>query len=80
MRIKEILKEKNLTAKEVSIKSGIAEAVLSNVANRKGNPSLQTLEKIAGALGVSLAELFADSGSIGIKCPHCGGALHVRVE
>ena len=60
MRIKEILKNKGKTAKEVASASGITEAILSNAANGKGNPSLQTLIKIADALEVSVAELFTD--------------------
>lgn len=60
MRIKDILKSRGLTAKDVAATAGVTEAMLSNIANGKGNPSLQSLMKIADALGVSVAELFTD--------------------
>lgn len=60
MRIKDILKSRGLTAKGVAATAGVTEAMLSNIANGKGNPSLQSLMKIADALDVSVAELFTD--------------------
>lgn len=60
MRIKDIIKSRGLTAKEVAATAGVTEAMLSNIASGKGNPSLQSLMKIADALNVSVAELFTD--------------------
>ena len=60
MRIKDILKSRGLTAKDVAATAGVTEAMLSNISNGKGNPGLQSLMKIADALGVSVAELFTD--------------------
>ena len=61
MRIKEILKEKGMTAKNVSELSKIATPLLSNIINGKVSPSVNTLEKIANALGVEVWELFTQS-------------------
>lgn len=72
LRIKEILKEKGMTQKELAQKMGVAEISLSRSVN--GAPTLTTLEKIADALGVEVSELFAPSRNV-IRCPHCGALL-----
>lgn len=78
MRIKELIKARKLTAKEVATKAGITEAMFSNIANDKGNPNLQTLLKIADALHVSIAELFTDEINHNklVAFIHCNGAGH----
>lgn len=56
LRIKEIIKAKGITAKELAAKIGISEGALSLAIN--GNPTVETLVKIASALGVTVSELF----------------------
>lgn len=79
-RIKEICKERNLTQKELAEKIGISAVGLAKAL--AGNTTVGTLDKIASALGVSLAELFeapkADGTSI--TCPYCGKPIHLHVE
>ena len=75
LRIKEILKEKGMTQKELAKKMGVAEMSVSKSIN--GNPGLSTLEKIAEALGVDVSELFAPSRNV-IRCPHCGAVLELK--
>ena len=58
MRIKELLKSKGMTAKELAGKLGISEGALSQSIKEGANPNLQTLMKIASALEVSVSELF----------------------
>lgn len=70
MRVKELLKERGLTAKELSAKMGISEAALSLSLN--GNPTLERLNQIATALNVPVSELFAAPSEGVITCPHCG--------
>ena len=75
----------------LSEKLGITRVGLSK--NIYGNPSFDTLEKIAAALDVPMWQLFASpedmekeygggahSGACAAKCPHCGGALNIKVE
>jgi transcriptional regulator with XRE-family HTH domain len=57
-RIKEILKEKGLTVVTLAKNIGITQPNMSNIINEKTNPSIETLEKIATALNVAIAELF----------------------
>jgi transcriptional regulator with XRE-family HTH domain len=61
LRVKEIIKEKGLTMQEVSDKLGIVRDTLTRQIN--GNPTLDTLTKIADALGVSVPELFFPQSS-----------------
>lgn len=70
LRIKEILKEKGMTQKELAQKVGVAEISLSRSIN--GNPNLETLQKIADALEVEMSELFAAREKDIITCPKCG--------
>jgi predicted RNA-binding Zn-ribbon protein involved in translation (DUF1610 family) len=39
-----------------------------------------SLEKIADALGVEVAELFRPSDNAKIICPHCGKAIILKAE
>lgn len=61
MRIKDVCKEKGITVSQLAEKMGIKQESLSRAIN--GNPTLETLEKIANALGVDITELFAPSSS-----------------
>lgn len=50
-----------MTAKSVAESAGLTEPMLSDILNGKRNPSLPTLRKIADALHVNIAELFAEN-------------------
>lgn len=76
LNIKELCKRKGVTQKELAEKLGIAEISLSRSIN--GNPTLETLEKIAEGLGVEVTELFAPKGDNTIVCPNCGAILEVK--
>ena len=66
LRIKDVLKEKKVTVVSLAGMIGITQPNMSNIVNGKSTPSLETLEKIANALGVDITELFAPSSSDGI--------------
>lgn len=80
MRIKELLKQKGITAKELAAKLNLSEGALSQSLN--GNPTLERLNQIASALGVSVAELFevTSPDTVTIACPHCGKPVTLHVE
>lgn len=80
LRIKEVLKAKGITAKELAAKIGISEGALSLAIN--GNPTVETLDKIASALGVEVSELFVPSNSKEglIHCPHCGKEIKLTTN
>lgn len=62
LRIKELIKNKGLTMQEFANTLGIARVNLTKTIN--GNPTIETLQKIANALEVDFLELF-DSSSKG---------------
>ena len=66
LRIKELIKEKGTTVKDLAQKMGISNVGLSQHIN--GNPSVEVLERIASALDVDVPELFTSSsgGIIGV--------------
>lgn len=49
-----------LTIAEVSLRAGISRGMLSKIENGLASTSLETLENLANALGVTLAHLFRD--------------------
>ena len=69
---------KGITQKELAEKIGTTEVTLSRATN--GNTSLDMVEKIANALGVEVAELFAQSQSNRVVCPKCGAVLELVVK
>ncbi len=80
MRVKELLKQKGMTAKELAAKIGISEGALSQSIKEGANPNLQTITKIASALGVSVSELFDAPKEGVINCPHCGKEIKLTTN
>lgn len=76
LRVKEILKERGLSQKDLAGKMGVAEISLSRSIN--GNPSMDTLIKIAKALDVEVGDLFSSSSrTSNLSCPKCGAKLQI---
>ncbi|MDR3140388.1 MAG: helix-turn-helix domain-containing protein [Tannerellaceae bacterium] len=71
-RIKEICKEKGMTISTIAELIGTPQTSLSRALSENGNPTLETLSKIAGALGVPVADLFEQPAGDTITCPKCG--------
>lgn len=63
LRIKEVLKEKGYTIQSLSDEMGVNRVSLTNSIN--GNPTVETLEKIASTIGVDISELFISDGIVG---------------
>jgi len=59
-RIKKIREKKKLSLQQVAEKSGYSPAVISQVENHMVSPSLGTLIKLSGALGVPMGAFFED--------------------
>lgn len=64
LSVKELCKEKGLTIQDLADKMEMKRESLSRAIN--GNPTLETLEKIANALEVDITELFEPSSFGGI--------------
>ena len=72
-RIKEIGKEKGMTMEQIAGILDITPNTLTR--NINGNPTIETLEKIANALDVPVSDLFEQPGQDIITCPYCGGKI-----
>jgi transcriptional regulator with XRE-family HTH domain len=55
--LKKLRLKKKLSQGDLAKKLEVDRAYISNIENGRMNPTLSTLEKIAGALGVSIKEL-----------------------
>lgn len=80
IQVKELLRQRGMTAKDLAAKIGISEGALSK--SLSGNPTLERINEIASALGVEVSELFASSNSKEgvITCPHCGKTIKLNPE
>ncbi len=70
--IRELRQKDKLTIAEVAAQAGVSRGMVSKIENGQVSTSLETLSKIAQALGVSLAHLFRH-----YNIP-TGGAQHVK--
>jgi len=78
LRVKEVSKAQGVSITKLAELVGITQPNMSNIANGKTSPSLDLLERIASALGVSVPELFAPQPMNTITCPHCGKLIKVE--
>lgn len=78
LRIKETMKSKSLTVQEVADRMGISRVGLSQHIN--GNPSVEVLERIAGAIGCEVGDFFVSSNDNTITCPNCGSTIKLTAE
>lgn len=83
-RIKNLRKEKNMTLRELSHKTGISVSFLSDIENGRSNPSLERLKDIAGVLDVTVSFLMGEeekaSNHISTKAYHTLDATGLSEE
>lgn len=77
LRIKEILKEKDIQVNKLAEMIDLAPQNLSKLINEKTKPSIETFEKIASALEVPITDLFEQPATDIINCPHCNGKIKI---
>ena len=78
LRIKEICRAKGVTITQLAEKLSIKQESLSRAIN--GNPTKDTLERIASVLDVPVADLFDQPASDIVNCPKCGAKLKIVKE
>lgn len=59
-RLREIRESKKLTLTEVAKMAGISQGSLSFIENEKNQPTVETIRKILSAMGLTLADFFAN--------------------
>lgn len=58
-RIKELCKERGINLADLASQMGTSQASISRITTGNGNPTVETLERIAKALNVPITDLFA---------------------
>ena len=76
LRITEHCKMQGITLQELADKMGVARSTLANTLS-KGNPTIETLSKIADSLGVEVTDLFEKSSDEVIGVVRIGDSTHV---
>lgn len=85
MRIKEAIKESGSSVGELAQKMGVARQTISRQING-ANITVETVQKIADALGVPVGQLFdqaphpTNADNNVITCPHCGAKLVINLS
>lgn len=85
LRLKELIKERNLTYREIAQGLNVSPQYVSNVVNGHENVTLSVLSRFAHLLGVQVVELF-DGYTKPQKlpewgqsfCPYCGNVLLIK--
>jgi len=72
IRLKDILRERNVTLSAFAEQVGISQSNLSNYVNGNISPTLETLEKIAKALNISVTELFKEKEALEFQIKYNG--------
>lgn len=70
LRIKSICEAKGVKVADIADKIGMSRPNLYNIVNGKLNPPINTLEKIAAALGVELWQLFTPASAKPVFSAH----------
>jgi len=65
-RLCELLSQRNLTVYQISKLAGVSRSTLNNARLRGGQLSVDTIERLCAALGITLGEFFTpDAGKAG---------------
>lgn len=76
-RIRWLLKERGMTLNDLASVIGTTQTSISRMLGENGNPTYDTLERIARALNVSIQELFANEHNT-LICPKCGARFKLE--
>lgn len=84
IRLKEIMKEKGVTGRELALRLNTSPQYISNVVSGRQNMSLESLENVANLLEVELWELFKAPDTApplhSLTCPHCGKSIEIEIR
>lgn len=80
-QLKRVMTERGLNITELAKLTGITNANISNMIHGKASPNLDTIERIATALGIESWELLRDvdrdENRDMLTCPKCGAKLQI---
>lgn len=81
MDVKSIIKKKGYTIEQVAEKIGVTRVTLTQ--NLSRNPTMNTLQRVADAIGCKVGEFFIDEieeDKHTITCPECGAKFDLRKD
>jgi len=78
LRIEDVLEQKGISMAELARRADVSRSSMHNTI-KKGNPNFDTLQTIASALGVPVAELIEEPATPGHTCPNCGALLDIDI-
>lgn len=86
IRLKEVMKEKCVTGRELATRLQTTPQYISNITSGRQNLSLKGVEDVAKALGVEPWELFVSceqvinqaKNTVTLDCPHCGKPITIK--
>lgn len=79
-RLRDILKERQITIGQFAELSGISQSNLSNYMMGKVSPTLETLNKIAEALRIPITELFRKEEEVVLLARYGGKSVEISAE
>jgi len=62
VRVKQLCDERGITKYKLSQMTGMSQTALGNITSKSSVPTIPTLQKICDALGITLAQFFAQDG------------------
>lgn len=77
LRLREILKERQITIGQFAEMCGMSQSNLSNYMSGKISPTLETLQKIASALEIDITELFKKKEDIVLTAKFDGKTVEI---
>ena len=80
LRIKDVCKEKGVSINDLAERVDMSRVSISNMIAGRQNPPIDTLDKIADALGVETWTLLKSPSEIKgeyLQCPKCGAKLQI---
>ncbi len=66
LRIKQLMKERQWTEYRLQKKADLPASTISNIFYRGSIPTIDTLESICAAFGISLSQFFAEDNFVGL--------------
>jgi len=66
-RLRALRTSRGLSLRAAAAQAGVAPGALSQIETGKNSPSVSTLKKVLGAMGVSLGEFFSSGESAGVR-------------
>lgn len=76
LNIKKAIANKGFTSKQIAGILQISTVSFSTMIN--GNPTVDTLERIANAIGCDISDLFDKPSDNALHCPNCGAELELK--